>query len=91
MKRVYKYKFPVQDSITLHLPEGAVILKVGAQGPREDQPVLWALVDTNALEEVREFKLRGTGHPCAGIEASDHVATFETNNGRLVWHLFKVS
>lgn len=85
-KAVWKYPIPLRAAISILMPAGAQVLSLQLQ---HDEPVLWALVDTDTEEppEEREFYLVGTGHPipnCAG----HHIGTFQLHG--LVFHLFEV-
>ena len=84
MNRIYKYSFEVTDRLILELPEGARILDVQAQF---DKPVLWAMVDPEALLEKRHFCLVGTGHPAP--EGCIYIGTFQIFDDRFVGHLFE--
>jgi len=90
MLKVYKYPVPVYDEFDLSLPKGAMLLSFQTQGMT---PCVWALVDPDALNEVRRFRLAGTGHPIQpelypkGIR---HVGTTQMLDGSLIWHLFEI-
>lgn len=86
MKTVYKYTFQILDDFEILIPTGARILHVDVQ---RGQPCIWALVDPNAVDEVRKFHLAGTGHPIYDkVFEYRHVGTFMMENGALVFHLF---
>ena len=87
MKTVHKYPLVNQPAFTLVMKEGAKIIHVGAQA---DEPCLWALVDTEAEDETREFCVVGTGEP-ANFTSSQYIGTFYQHAGRWVWHLFEVT
>jgi len=88
MKRVFKYAVPLVDGPTeILLPVRARILHIGEQGPGF---WFWALVDDDALKEMRQFYVFGTGHPIAGDTCDDlrHIGTAQMLNG-LVFHFFE--
>jgi len=89
VKIVYKYPVPLVDIFMLSLPEGAEILHVAEQAPR--QPFMWVLVETTAPVQLRTFRLAGTGHSIFQPVARRHVATFFLDGASLVFHLFDVT
>lgn len=83
MKSVWKFKLhPYARNM---LPVGAKPLSVHAQG---SDLCLWALVDTDAPLEDREFVIVGTGH-----ELYDHAGAFIGSallaGGEFVLHVFE--
>lgn len=84
------WKFPLKPYIsTLGMPEGAEILRVGAQG---SEAFIWARVDTDAKIEVRSFAVVGTGHPAPGSQDGAYVGTFDVTmpgDPILVFHVFE--
>lgn len=90
MYKVFKYTIQeeAEDYFSLPLPKGAKILSVQEQG---DEPQIWALVDSNAPEEKRNFLLVGTGHPIKeNPEALNFIGTFQIDGGAYVGHLFEI-
>lgn len=83
-KRVWKYPLPIDDEVSVEMPEGACPLTVQVQGGR---PTLWALVDPDAVPTTRRFRIAGTGHPI-GADVGAHVGTFQLADGGLVFHVF---
>jgi hypothetical protein len=86
--RVYKFPIPVEDSGRIEMPKGAKILKIQVQ---HGTPCMWALVDSKAPKEMREFRIVGTGQH---IELSPYleltyIGTFQVNGGHLVFHVFE--
>lgn len=62
MKAIYKYPLPIQEKVTIELPQGARIIRI------EDVDglfFLWAIVDTgeDVEKETRRFELYKTGQP----------------------------
>lgn len=49
---IFKYQMPVLERFTIRLPKGAEIIRMADQGGLF---WLWAVVDTNAEDEPREF------------------------------------
>jgi len=86
-RSIWKFPFSVGDEFYIKMPAGAQILHAGPQGNRV---YIWALVNTDpdATQVKRHFSLRGTGHPCDGLEDAVHVSTFMLHDGALVFHLF---
>lgn len=82
MNRIFKYQVPLQDSVSVPMPEGARILS--AAGTESDTLMVWAIVDTDAPLEDRTLLIRGTGHPLGTV--GDFIATIQ--DGTFVWHLF---
>lgn len=60
MKTIYKYSIPVQEKYNIELPKNALIIRI------EDVDglfFLWAIVDTEAENEVRYLEFYKTGQP----------------------------
>lgn len=57
-KVIFKYQMPVLESFTMELPAGAEIIRMQDQG---GMFWLWAIVDTEAPMEEREFMAFKTG------------------------------
>jgi len=88
--RVFKYPVFLTDRFAVDMPEAATILDVQVQ---QGQAVMWALVDPDAPNSRRLFRLAGTGHP---IDADErwclaYIGTFQLAEGSLVFHLFEVT
>ena len=90
MKTIHKYQVPIEGEFKLRLPKEAVILSFQCQN---GVPYVWAMVETAHINEDREFRLYGTGHPIANIpkDAGLHyIGTIQQNQTpALVWHLFE--
>lgn len=82
------WKWPLQIAVlqTLQVPVGAEVLTVQLQG---DKPQLWAIVNEHAATQPRSFAIYGTGHPMPE-QPGFYIATFQTHDGALVWHVFEV-
>lgn len=85
MKKIFKYKLPVEDLATVEMPQGAEILSVGTQGPAE--LFVWALVDPEAPVGLQYFNIRGTGHDADG-DLGRFVGSVTMSIG-LVFHVFE--
>jgi hypothetical protein len=84
--RIYKYPFPVNNTVVLDMPRGARILSVQAQ---RETPCIWALVDANEVAlERRRFRIFGTGHPVDSYIGA-FLGTFQLAHGDLVFHVFE--
>jgi len=85
MKTIYKYKLEIIDHQTVMMPIGAIILSANVQ---YKNICIWAVVDTDKIEEPREIIIRGTGHPML-IRNYKFIDTLFINNGKLVFHVFE--
>ena len=88
MKTIYKYKleFPYYE---LSLPKGAEILCAKSQG--DEDIFLWVLVDPNIAEvEPVKIKVFATGMDISDSLKLNYIDTVMMNNGRFVFHVFKV-
>lgn len=87
MKTIWKFTCPVTDTFSIPMPLGAELLHLDTQ---DGEPRLWALLDQDAVMELRHFVLVGTGHPMGDGTAELHyVGTVQAHGGALVWHLFE--
>ena len=86
-KRIWKYKFKIDDEISITTKDRSVFLDCQIQ---DGEPCIWFLVDEDAPDEVRKFRIYGTGHPLPDTGVGHHMKTFTEFNGGLVWHLFEV-
>ena len=86
MRRVFKYELLMCDHINIILPKGAEILKVGVQS---DQPFMWTLIDPDAPDEKRSFRIVGTGHSIDEINLK-FIDTFQLSGGDLIFHIFEI-
>lgn len=85
MQTIYKYPVNASSIFTLEMPENAKILCVQTQN---NQPCIWALVNTELPNTKRIFEVYATGEKC-NIEHQIYIGTFQLNNGSLVFHLFE--
>jgi hypothetical protein len=88
MRRVFKWKIPLQDVVEVQLPEGTQILKVEPQG-LDKNVQLWGLCDPEMKNEKRKLRIAGTGHPI-NEKNLKHINTFQMVEGQLVFHVFEV-
>lgn len=84
-RAIWKYPVHLTDQFGAHIPEGAEVLSVQVQ---HGEPQMWVLVEPDAPQRYRNFRVVGTGHPFdpAGW---DFVGTFQISGGDLVFHLFE--
>ena len=88
-KTIYKYYLPIEDEPVIDMPVGAMVLSVREQGELAN---VWALVETDAEIESRQFFLAGTGRPVPFSEKGlRFIATFLMYEGTVVFHLFEMS
>lgn len=88
MKAIYKYNLEVQDAQVVALPKDAKILCVQAQN---NEPQLWAEVDTENPKEKRGILIVGTGHPMENVTNNRrYISTFQLHNGALVFHAYEI-
>lgn len=89
MKFIYKYGFGHAGGFgnaQLLMPKGAEILDVQIQNGK---PQLWALVNPENAPEPRNFLIVGTGHQLSDIDL-EYIATYQTHDGSLIYHLFEI-
>ena len=86
MKEIWKFTLKVTDDQSIAMPKGAKILSAQEQ---YGKPCIWAIVDPDAEEETRKFRIFGTGHPFDLDESSaEFIGTGQCVG--LVWHIFSV-
>ena len=61
---IYKYQMPVSEQFKMKLPQGAQIIRTAGE---RGMLWLWAVVDTNAPDEVRKFR----AFKCGGSGMND--------------------
>lgn len=86
MITIYKYSVPIKDEFELELPQGAKILAFQTQN---DDPMIWALVDSEKETGKRKFTIRGTGNPIESDMVDDDVYIGTIQKDGFVWHLFE--
>lgn len=100
MITIWKFKIEINDRFSIEMPKGSAILcvqvqdepKPWGQGILEENPCIWAVVDTEQPKEVRTFSVKGTGHPFHDFELSTlhYIGTFQLVSGSFIGHLFEV-
>ena len=87
-KVIWKFEFAVEGFVTVEMPLGAEIVKVGSQ--KKGHICLWAIVDAGSEHAHHHFAICGTGHslPYDDERAAElYVGT--AFDGPFVWHVFK--
>jgi hypothetical protein len=87
MNCVFKYPIHPGD-VAIEMPIGARVLSVQVQ---HGEAVIWALVNSLELKELRKFVVVGTGHPCPDV--GRFIGTFQLPDldGSWVFHLFEAA
>ena len=85
MHTIHKFQVPLVDIPVLFMPKGSNILSFQVQN---NIPVIWALVDDEAVMENKRFIMLGTGHPASNVidHLCKYIGTIQLDG--LVWHLF---
>jgi hypothetical protein len=86
MTTVWKYELPIEDHVEIKMRGDAKILKCDIQ---KETLCIWALVETNNQEEVRRFRIAGTGHEIKDIFDMEYIGTFQMRGGELIFHVFE--
>lgn len=83
------YKYPLMAQVNeIEMPL-ATILSVGFDP--NDNPCIWATVDTNSEKEIRRFALIGTGWPLDEFIEKYHMNFLDTiKEGPYMWHVFEL-
>lgn len=90
MKQIWKFKIDPPEFVVsaVKMPQGAKVLSVGNQG---EQIMLWALVDAEAMQEERLFRVIGTGWDIEpDFDATKFVGTVSLLGGKLIFHIFEL-
>lgn len=85
---IHKYPVQVEDSFEVRMPAGARVIAVQVQ---DGDPVMWAVLDENAFDFTRTFRVVGTGQSFDDCHLCKHVGTFQLEGGAFVGHLFEVT
>mgnify|MGYP000221082942 CR=1 FL=1 len=84
MKSVYKYTLQVNDEWQkVRIPGQSKIVHVAQQ--ENGSVCFWALVDNTIGDDIRSFRIYGTGHQ---TPESGYIGTALMHSG-LVWHVFE--
>jgi hypothetical protein len=87
MIAVYKFPLSTQKDLEIDMPQGATILTVQIQ---ENEPQMWAVVDSMAEPEARHFRVLKTGDPIDNPDELIYLGSFQIDH-RLIYHVFEVS
>lgn len=95
-RTIWKYELRVTDVQRVPMPIGAKLLTAREQhvsarsevmAREADVPMLWALVDPDAIKVDRLIAIVGTGNPAP--DENDHAVYVGTAVcGPFVWHIF---
>jgi hypothetical protein len=88
MITIHKFPLRVDDSVTVTMPNRAVLLDCQVQN---GVPCLWAKVDTIDAKVQRTFRVIGTGHPIDDYESLRYFRTIQMHGGSPVFHVFEVT
>lgn len=87
MKTIWKYPVKATDRFEVMMPPGAKFLSVQIQ---DGLPQMWWMIDDEMPAVVtRVLRIIGTGHPIRQVNRLTFYATFQMQNGELVFHLFE--
>lgn len=84
---IHKYPFKVTDKVSISMPADAEVLCVQVQP--DTGPCIWALVDREKPQCMKNFRVFGTGQPVEKEATRFYVGTFQLLEGTLVFHLFE--
>jgi hypothetical protein len=84
MKTIWKFK--LEPNGVVEMPAGSEVLCIQTQN---NEPHLWAEVDTEAKSVIRRFHVIGTGYPFPWtFEKPSYVGTFQLKITGLVFHVY---
>ena len=93
MKTIWKFELEPGRDCSINMPEGAQIIHVGVQ---ENKPMMWAVVDPDALVKARGFLCIPTGAELPAGELFHWGSFIMENPDRTLWptvtlvfHLFE--
>lgn len=82
MRTVWQYEIQIEESFTIELPVGAVVVAAQMQ---QGNPCMWVDLNSTAPKKKRLFHVVGTGH---GVPpGAKHVATVQAPP--FVLHLYE--
>jgi hypothetical protein len=88
---IWKYQLADEARQVVMMPSGAEILSVQQQ---HGDLQLWAMVDPDLPKQMRVFEIFGTGTTMPDLSSEGrvrrHLATVQTCQGMLVWHVFEL-
>ena len=87
-KTIWKFQLEVKDGNEVYMPKDAEILCIQVQN---EQPCIWALVDTNQPNVRRIIDIYGTGHEISYSMGQEwkYIGTFQLLQGQFVGHAFE--
>ena len=88
MKTIWKFPLEIKDYQEIHIPSAHRILAIQTQN---EQPCIWALVESDSPQEKVPIYIVGTGHDAktvVNLEAN-YIGTFQIQGGAFVFHVFK--
>lgn len=96
MKTIYRYSLKMTDIQSVTMPRGAVLLSVDVRDENREYPDtapnLWALVDTEEPNVLRDIGIHGSGHDITrwlnAFPNATFLSTFQLAVGRLIFHAF---
>jgi len=93
MNKIWKFEIKVNDVITINMPKQTKILSLQVQA---GIPVIWALVNPENENEIRNFELFGTGFDIPydiemGSNDRKYIGTFQLVKDEkwFAFHLFE--
>ena len=87
MRTIWKFELPIEDEVSIDMPEGAEIIHIGNQRGRL---CIWADVLTDVLSCKRNFIIVGTSDEIARkFKYLKHIGTVFFENGDIVFHVFE--
>ncbi|MCF7550983.1 hypothetical protein [Pseudonocardia sp. WMMC193] len=90
-RAIWRFTAPLETETRLRMPVGAEILDVVAARGGTTALEVWAIVDVDAVEELRTLLVYGTGsHLPEQVTAAEHLATLSMAGGRYIFHVFEV-
>lgn len=87
MKTIYTYPIPIEGEFSINLPDQARVIDVTT---KHGEPILVAMVDTDADHELVDFALRRTGTPMDELDPEDYLGTFTISDGNVTFFLFRI-
>lgn len=85
MTVIYKYRIAIADEQRIEMPDIRKFLHAGLDS--NNQPCIWALVDTKCGMGKATIRVAGTGNPVGpDFFGLTHVGTFKMDV--FVWHVF---
>jgi len=86
MRRILKYPLEIIDNQTIKIPGFVCVMSVIEQ---RDIVVLYSMVNDTEPTKKLDIRIIGTGNPVdIDIGLYDFIGTVNTNDGRLIWHIF---